>query len=58
MGASGRGLEEEEEEEEDEEEEEEKRRRGRKTPWFRSQESMALRTGQLELRAVHMKHNN
>jgi hypothetical protein len=29
----------------------------RKTLWVRSQENMALSTGQLELRAAQMKHN-
>ena len=30
--------------------------RGEKHQWVRSQESMALRAGQLELRAAQMKH--
>jgi hypothetical protein len=32
-------------------------RRKEKTPWVRSQESMALRAGQLELRAAQIKHS-
>jgi hypothetical protein len=38
-------------------EREKKVRRKRKSPWVRSQENMALRAGQLELRAAQMKHN-
>jgi hypothetical protein len=30
---------------------------GRKPPWVSSQENMALRTGQLELRAAQMEHS-
>ena len=36
--------------------EREKVERGEKHQWVRSQESMALRAGQLELRAAQMKH--
>lgn len=37
---------------------ERKMRRKRKMSWVRSQESPALRAGQLELRAVQMKYSN
>lgn len=36
---------------------EECRGRKEKLPWVRSQENIALRAGQLELRAVQMKHS-
>jgi hypothetical protein len=40
-----------------EEDHEKSRRRKEKPPWVRSKEDMALRAGQLELRAAQMKHS-
>jgi len=34
----------------------EKTRRKKRSPWVRSQENMALRASQLELRVAQMKH--
>lgn len=41
----------------EEKEEERHRRIKEKPPWVRSQENMALKAGQLELRTAQMKHS-